>query len=158
MKNFKLKVIILIVIVILLATYLAFDFFNNPSVDENDAAFFKQITSLENYSLMKEGKYEELSNNFKMYCNERGLDVIMSNREIRYNYEFVEKYNIKNCKDLSVELLDESSDNGTNFREYKINYIYIDNEGKEYKITDYYSLNIKDGKIDYVKIDAQKVR
>ena len=152
--------IVIIVVIIAVLCLVFFSMKNRDAVNEgdnqSDVEFFKQIISVENSALIEEGKYDELSKAFEPYCNERGLDVVMSNREIRYNYDFIDDYNIKDYKDLSVELLDESADNATVFREYKIEYTYIDTDGKEYKMTDYYNLNVKDGKIDYVKLDTSK--
>ncbi len=150
----RLKLIIIIVLCFFI--YLTFRIFNNVSVGDKYSEFFEQIISVDNYKLYKEGRYEDLADNFKEYCNERGIESIMANRETRYNYGFIEKYSILKYRDLVIELIDESANDNVKFRKYKIIYTYVDNNNRDYIMTDYYQLNIKGDKIDYIKIDDKR--
>jgi hypothetical protein len=155
-REAKLKVIVIVIVAVLCMVYFFVNCNSKSSVEDNYIEFFKQMISVENYKLLKDGNYEELADNFRLYCNERGLNVVMSNREIKYNYNFIEKHNIKSYRNLFVELIEESTDGETYFKKYKISYNYIDSNNKEYEMADYYQLNIKDNMIDYVKIDSER--
>ena len=114
------------------------------------------MVSIENYELYKSGSFDKLTDKYKEYFTDTGLKVVFSNRENRFNYNFIEKYSIESYKDLKVELLKESVDGDTTFKDYKITYTYIDDKSKEYEMNDYYQLNIMGNKIDYVKVDTKR--
>jgi len=118
--------------------------------------FFKNLISNDTFELIASDNTIKLTEVFSKYCNERGLGILFGNRVVLKNYNYITENYILSFENLNVELLEETSDENTIYRDYKISYTYIDKDKKKYELVDYYRINIKDNKIDYIKLDDKK--
>ena len=150
MKNKKYLVIfsVVLVAVIILCSFYAKKS-NKTDFQQNSVKFFEQMVSIDNLKLFLADSNDKIVENFNGYCTERGLSSLMENRIERFNFGYIMKHDIQSFKNLKVELIEQSSEGEETFMDYKITYMYIDSQSKEYELTDYYTLNYVGGKIDH---------
>ncbi len=114
--------------------------------------FFNKLISPETY------KYDPVNDNYKLYelfipyCNERGIDILLNNRIAMKNQELFNNNEITSYN-LGVNLVKEDKDDKGIYRIYEVSYNYIDKSGLTHSFIDYYSVNIVDSKIDYIKLE-----
>ncbi len=161
MKKKNILLIFLAIAAIMITIFIFLKYIDKNDVEKIDDEkffndFFEQIISIENFKLFLHNEEDRLENNFKEYCNDRGISVLFENRIVSYNYKYILKHDIQSYENLKVELLEESSDANKIFKDFKITYNYIDTNKNKYEMCDYYTINVIDNKIDYVKLNMDK--
>lgn len=161
MKKKNILIIFFILAVMIISLFIFVKYIEKADTEQKDDEkffndFFEQIISIENFKLFLHNEEEKLENNFKEYCNDRGISVLFGNRIVSYNYNYIIKHDIQSYENLKVELLEESSDENKIFKDYKITYNYIDINNTKYEMCDYYTINVIDKKIDYIKLYMDK--
>jgi len=112
--------------------------------------FFETLISAETYKLDIFNDTDKINEIFTKYCNDRGLNILLSNRIAFKNKEFFEENDIQSYMGLKVKLLNESFDENTIFQEYEVSYNYINKNNSIFEFVDYYTINIINNKIDYI--------
>ncbi|WMJ77582.1 MULTISPECIES: hypothetical protein [unclassified Sedimentibacter] len=125
----------------------------NYSLKMDIYTFFDTLISPETYKIDMFNDPEKVYAIFGKYCNERGLNVLLKNRVAFKNRKVFEENNITDYFNLRVELIGEEADANLLFQKYRVSYEYQDDNFDLHEFNDYYIINIKDNKIDYIKLD-----
>ncbi len=136
--------------------YKIYDFLMPNGVEDyiDFYGFFNNLISPKTY------KFDPVNDNYKLYqlfipyCNERGIDILFRNRIAMKNQEIFKNNEITSYN-LNVNLVKEETENKTIYRLYEVSYNYIGKNGLSHSFLDYYSINIVNSKIDYIKLESQ---